>query len=182
MDGTHHVAAHRDAQRMSGTLTGNYGQGQPALPDNDFLATDFVGFCTQIGSKAVLLPPEKDNANDAGEMEAADVRNGQHQRALRKAALGPYISLGKRISPVALRIADGVPERIGRAIDRNFPIYPVAHTENAVPALHKGNVSEGAHNVIGQRRKVAEPKGAPEKALYSASNYILSGCVQRPIA
>ena len=161
MNCPNHGSADRGAQRMSGMVLWSYCQNEATLPDDDFASLDFDCLGTKIGGKAVFFSLQKHDADDSSEMKTADrdVCNGEHQRAIREAALRPSVFPGKRISTVAFNIADRIPKHIGRAVDGNFSIHRVMHAVNTVPALHEGNVPKWTHDVILNWRKRTKPNG-----------------------
>lgn len=136
-----------------------YCQGETALPDNNFASLDFICLGTQISGKAVFFSPQMHNADDSCEVKTTkwDFGNREHQRTSRETALCPNVFSGKGISPVTFNIADGIMEHIGSAVDEKNPIHRVPHTENAVPALHEGHVSERSHDVVLDRRELTKP-------------------------
>ena len=150
MDSPNHGSTHRSAQGMPRLLLRFYCQCETALPDGDFIGIDFDCFGTQISGKAVFFSVQKHDADNSCEMKIAkrDIRNGEHQRTSREAALCPNVFPGKGISPVTFDIADGIMEHIGRAVDGKHPIHRVMHAENAVSALHEGEISERSHDVV----------------------------------
>lgn len=159
MDSPNHGSTHRSAQGMPRLLLRFYCQCETALPDGDFIGIDFDCFGTQISGKAVFFSVQKHDADNSCEMKIAkrDIRNGEHQRTSREAALCPNVFPGKGISPVTFDIADGIMEHIGRAVDGKHPIHRVMHAENAVSALHEGNTSERLHDVVPDRCELTKP-------------------------
>ena len=150
MDCPNHGSTHRSTQGMPGLTLRSDCQSKAALPDDDFISIDFDCLGTQIGGKAVFFSVQKHDADDAREVKTAqrDIPNGEHQRTVWKTTLCPGVFAWEGISPVTFHIADGILEHIGRAIDGKYPIHRVTHAENAVPALHEGNIPKWPHNVI----------------------------------
>ena len=162
MDCPNHGSANRGAQGMPGLTMRSDCQDKAALPDDDFASPNFDCLGAQIGGKSVFFSVQKHNTDDSGEMKTAqrNICDGEHQRPIRVTALCPCVFAGKRMSPVAFHIADGIMEHIGRAIDGKHPIHRVTHAENAVSALHKGNIPKWPHNVIPDWREWTEPNRA----------------------
>lgn len=132
------------------------------LLDDDFVRIEFDCLGSQVGGKAIFFSMQKDNADGSGKMEATerDIRNGEHQRTVRKTALCPSIVLREGIPSVAFDIADGIMEHKGRAVDEKRTVYRVPHTVNAVPALHEGHPSKRPHDVVFDRREGTKPDRA----------------------
>lgn len=142
MDSPNHGSTHRSAQGMPCRTMRSDFQDKAVLPDDDFARLDFDCLGTQIGGEAVFFSMQKNNTDDSSEMNPTqrDIRNGEHQRTVRETALCPHVFAGKGISPVTFDIADGILKHIGRFVDEKRPVYRVAHTINAVSALHEGNI------------------------------------------
>ena len=159
MDCPNHGTADRGAQGMTGLAERSDCQRKTALTDNDFAGLDFDCFGTQIGGEAVLLILKEHDADDPGEMKTAqwDIRDGEHQCAIREAALGPCVFFGKGIPAVAFDIAHGIMKYIRLAIDEKRAIHCMEHAVNTVPALHEGNIPKRAHNVIFQLCECPKP-------------------------
>ena len=159
MDCTGHSSADRGAQRVPGGPLWSDFQDKAALPDYDFTGLNFDCLGTQIGGKAVFFSMQEDNADDPGEMNPTkwNFSNREHQGTVREAALRPCVFPGKGISPVAFDISDGILEHIGRTVEGKRPIYRVMHTENAVPALHEGNIPKWTHDVVFDRCERTKP-------------------------
>lgn len=94
-------------------------QNETSLLNDDFIIFDFDRFSTQIGSKPVLSSTQKHDTDHSGEMKAAhrDIRNGEHQRAIRETALCPDIFTREGISSVTLNVANRIAKHIGCAVN-----------------------------------------------------------------
>ena len=158
VNGSCHGTAYRCLERMPCRTQPLNGQAEAALPDNDPAILDLNRFRAQIGGKAVLFSVEQNDTNNPGKVKLTqgNIRSRQHQCALRETALGPNIFFGERVPPVTFCIAYGIVKHIGNTIDPDFSVYPVAHTVNAMPALHEGNALKRSHNVIANRRKITK--------------------------
>lgn len=112
----------------------------------------------KISSYTVFLSVQKNYPNDSVKMKSQqrNIRNGKHKRASAETALRPDIPFGKWITTVSLDISDSVTETILLTVNRDLPIDLMFHAENAVPALHKGNISERPHDVVAYGRKIIE--------------------------
>lgn len=71
-------------------------------------------------------------------------------------ALDPDVALGKRGAPVFLKITVLIDEVKRLMIDNEGPVDFVGHTDDAVIALHIGDIGERAHDVWGIDRMIQE--------------------------
>ena len=162
MDGAVHGTANGGQQGMPGMGIPFDFQAQAALLYDDLLVLQLSQPGTQIGGDAMLRAVEIYKSDDPGKVPGAqwDICNGEHQTAAREEALGPGIFLWKGTASVTLRIAKGIGEGEGIAIEDQFPVHPVAHAVNAVPALQEGYELKGPHNVIAKGCKGAKVQSA----------------------
>lgn len=151
VNGPAHITAHGRGQRMALLFKTLYGQLFVALFDDDLAIVDVDSSGAQVGAKAIFLALIVDGADDTGEMKTAEGNIGhrQHHRSARETALGPDIVLREGSAPVAFNIAHAVGEFKTLSVDFQMSVDAVAHTEYAVTALHKGDIFERTHDVIG---------------------------------
>ena len=145
-----HTAVCRRQKRLGVFLEQLGSELKISLPDGNGIFCEPAYACPEIGGHAIGLSAEQNHTDNPRKMKSAqgDIRYRQHQRAVFKAALYPYILLWKRIASVPFDIAYSLFKMKLLIAHRDLSVDSVRHTVNAMTALHERNKSKWSHNVI----------------------------------
>ena len=161
VDRPNHSAAGWRGEGLRRVLQLPGGQLKAPLPDNDLPAPVPYHLCPQIGRQPVLLPVPEYHADGRGktELPQRDLCHGEHHRPTLETALGPGVLLRKRPPAVAFPIACPIMEQIRFAVDTDFSVHGMPHTEHAVPAFYPRHPAERSHDIIANGRQRSKLKG-----------------------
>ena len=167
VDGALHATLHRGTERLP-----PFAQQlrlQVVLPLTDHRAGGGPRFNSDapVGCQPVFLTAGKNRTDTAGEAahRQRNCRDGKHQTALLRPipkALSPKVLAWKGAASVCFNIPSTVGEIQALAVQFQCSIQGMAHTDDAMKALHPGKETERPHDVGLEDSKGAVAQGPTE--------------------